>query len=650
MDYQNSNSQFILHDAVHGTIDLRFFDEKDNIILLGILNTPFLLRLKTVKQLGFAFHTHISADHNRFSHAIGTMYVMDQIFRKIEKSEWLNNSLDEINKIFSFKSEGKLEKDGLRKHLLVAGLLQDIGEVPFAQAIQEFIVPSKNVVDKLKQKCGTSYNGTVKEVFSLSAIYDEEIFDRLEELNINIDFFIFLITGRILSNSITEQPDVCNSLLNIMNGEVDADRLDYVFRDIHHSYGTKGNAKAIISTIIHYDAEGPVFDDPGPVTEFLLTRGHLWTTVYLNPENRFKTALLNTFFKEVSLSSSTPLKDHFRMILSPDENFFKEFDDLRLMNLLMNLLKDVKNSNLDYKLSNKAINALNNLLFGVEQYQWYWIPPTPKKQDATNLHLPIEVYYDLFLNYREHNLFSPKRIKIKADKFRKLGKYIFLEDCSGAFVGFAQTGWATLPKKKSILVFYPVKFKENDEYWKEFKNALAEDTLYAQLEQIGIKANNLELKINTWNEVNDDTPKIFVSFAFEDLKTAKRIATYIKDRGNKVKAIVTTTDGAGTDPTTNSVESVRNSDIVLLVISNNYYQKLEDRRSHVSEEFWNCSALKKQVILLPIQKKEIIKNLDFPWEKLEGINGCPNAPLNVEEAEREELFEYIESALNRLDI
>jgi len=640
MNYQNSNNQFILHDAVHGTIDLRFFlEDSDNTTLLEILNTPFLLRLRTVKQLGFAFFTHISADHNRFSHAIGTMYVMDQIFHQIEKSQTLTDSLNEINTLFTLC----LKKDDLRKHLVIAGLLQDIGEVPFAQAIQEFISLSPNVEDSLKQKLGNDYKSKdIKEALALHSIYDSDIHDRVLKLKLNIPLLIFLITGKIFGTK-KQQPTICKSLLRIMNGEIDADRLDYVFRDLHHAYGTKGNPKSIISSLIYYDADGPVFNDPGSVTEFLLTRGHLWTTVYLNPENRFKVTLLKTFMKEVI--ASTTLRSKLNIILQLDSKFFKEFDDLRLINLL----KEFKNNSTIYdELSNRAKNALDNLLFGNEQYQWYWLPPPNEKiKYLPTLNLPNEVYYDLFLKYRDHALFSPKTIRIKAEKFRKLGDFVFLEDCSGAFVGFAQTGWAALPKKTSILVFFPV--KPNDEgLWIDFNTSFDNDTLYTQLEAKELKARNLDLEINTWDSVSDSSSKIFVSFAFEDIEAAKKISTYLKDKGKRIKAVVSPIDGSGSDATSNSINSVKESDIVIIVFSNNYDQKYafpgkED--THVKEEAWTCIVDQKRVIPIPIQPFDAIKNLDFPWTRFKSINNIPIAPYNFDDETDTNIHDFIDKAL-----
>ncbi len=644
MNYQNSNNQFILHDAVHGTVDLRFFkEESENIILLEILNTPFLLRLRTVKQLGFAFYTHISADHNRFSHAIGTMYVMDQIFHQIEKSPTLAKSLEEINEIFSLQ----LTADDLRKHLVIAGLLQDIGEIPFAQAIQEFIMPSANVENVLKQKLGREYKiKDVKEAFSLHSIYDSDIYERLLKLKINIALIIYLMTGKIYFKT-NKQPMISKSLLHIMNGEIDADRLDYVFRDLHHAYGTKGNPRSIIASLLYYDSDGPVFNDPGSVTEFLLTRGHLWTTVYLNPENRFRVSLLKTFFHEINTKQN--LKQKLNIIFQLDAKSFKEFDDLRFINLL----KDFKNNANDYDLlTNRAKNALDNLLSGVEQYQWYWLPPpTDKQKNLTALNLPNEVYYDLFLKYREHNLFSPKSIRIKAAKFKKLGEYVFLEDCSGAFVGFAQTGWATLPKRTSILVFFPVRpNRENDASWKDFETAFDNDTLYAKLEKRELRARDLDLEINTWYSIKDSSPKIFVSFAFEDIESAKKIATYIKDKGKKIKAVVSPIDGSGIDATTNSVDSVKEADIVIIVFSNNYSQKYAvpgNKDTHVKEEAWTCIVDKKRIIPIPIQNFSAIKNLDFPWTKFNGINDIPTAPYNFDDESDININDFIDKALSQ---
>lgn len=642
MSYKNTNNQFMLHDAVHGTIDLRMLkSEEENTALLELLNTQYFLRLRTVKQLGFAYFTHISADHNRFSHAIGTMYVMRKIFKQIEASATLKEALDEINNLFGLQ----LDNIGLRKHLLIAGLLQDLGEVPFAQALQEFITVSPNIESLLVQKLGNSFKSKdVKESLTLCVMYENEIHSLLQKLKANIPLLVFLITGKTFNHKKSE-PLKAKSLLHMMNGEIDADRLDYVYRDLHHAYGTKGNPQAIISSLIYYDTDGPVFSDPGSVTEFLMTRGHLWTTVYLNPENRFKLALLKVVIEEVKKCNE--LKAKLNPILTIDLNTFKELDDLKFNNTL----KEIKNDKEYINLSNRGKNALNNLLDGAEQYQWYWLkPPVDKAKSVAPLSLPNEVYYDLFIKYREHSLFSPKSIRIKAEKFRKLGEFVFLEDCSGAFVGFAQTGWATLPKSTSILVFFPVKTVgdgDDDASWIAFNNAFNNDSLYIQIETKELKARHLDLEINTWESVKDGD-KIFVSFAFEDIEAAKKIATYLKDKGKRVKSVVSPVDGAGSDATTNSVQSAKEADFIIIVFSNNYAQKYSlggKIDSHVWEEGIVCIHDQKNVIPIPIQNYDMIKNLDFPWIRFKGISNVPVATMNFEEETEQNINDFIEKAL-----
>ena len=88
-------------------------------------------------------------------------------------------------------------------------------------------------------------------------------------------------------------------LRHMTDGAVDADRLDYVFRDAHHTIGSLGIVDSVIDTVLSYDEHGPIFSDFGPVANFLVTRARLYATVYLSSANRFRVQLLITALRGI---------------------------------------------------------------------------------------------------------------------------------------------------------------------------------------------------------------------------------------------------------------------------------------------------------------------------------------------------------------
>jgi HD superfamily phosphohydrolase len=179
--------------------------------------------------------------------------------------------------------------DKLVQHMLIASLLQDVGELPYQQATRHIYKPSYELRESVENSVGfdiSSWNN--KNIFTVACIYEKQIIRFLDGLC--LPFLVFLITG--YSNLDPRQRNNLLPLRHMMDGTVDADRLDYVFRDVHHTIGGLGKPNAVIESLLFYDETGPIFSDPGPVSNFLATRAYLYSTVYLAPANRFRVILL----------------------------------------------------------------------------------------------------------------------------------------------------------------------------------------------------------------------------------------------------------------------------------------------------------------------------------------------------------------------
>lgn len=77
-------------------------------LLLALLDTPALQRLRRIRQLGFAHLVYPGANHARFEHALGTCHLAS---------------------LFSLEGRGRL-----REELRVAALLHDVGHGPYSHA------------------------------------------------------------------------------------------------------------------------------------------------------------------------------------------------------------------------------------------------------------------------------------------------------------------------------------------------------------------------------------------------------------------------------------------------------------------------------------------------------------------------------------
>ncbi len=70
----------ILRDPVHGLVS---FERKEEEIIVRLLEAREVQRLRRIRQLGLASFAYPSADHTRFSHAIGAAFVMTRLLERL---------------------------------------------------------------------------------------------------------------------------------------------------------------------------------------------------------------------------------------------------------------------------------------------------------------------------------------------------------------------------------------------------------------------------------------------------------------------------------------------------------------------------------------------------------------------------------------
>ena len=124
----------------------------------------------------------------------------------------------------------------LSEHMVIAGLVQDIGELPFKAATDLFFYADPAVVAEFSEDLEIrAHDLGHKDIFTLHGIID--LFDRKPLLRDRFDIGLLahMITG-VRIGTIEQSPPLA-ALRHILNGVVDADRLDYVHRDAHHTIG-----------------------------------------------------------------------------------------------------------------------------------------------------------------------------------------------------------------------------------------------------------------------------------------------------------------------------------------------------------------------------------------------------------------------------
>ncbi|MBU4607065.1 MAG: HD domain-containing protein [Methanobacterium sp.] len=160
-----------IRDSVHGNLHI-------NDLEIKLVDTPQIQRLRRIKQLGFTFLIYPGANHTRFEHSIGTMYLASQM------ADHLN--LDEDKKSI----------------LRICALLHDAGHGPFSHVSEAVLDDSHEVL-----------TSRVIKNFKLGDIISE---------NYHINEIIDIINGK-------------GVLGQIISGELDVDRMDYLIRDSHYT-------------------------------------------------------------------------------------------------------------------------------------------------------------------------------------------------------------------------------------------------------------------------------------------------------------------------------------------------------------------------------------------------------------------------------
>lgn len=207
-------------DPVHGFITLSGW-ERD------IVNHPAFQRLRRIKQLAWTEMVYPGASHTRFEHSLGVMHVASMLFDSLcaKQSDLL-------------KTLGYDKPDRQRQLIRLAALLHDIGHAPFSHAVEELLP-----IDPRTKKHFTH------EQYS-AAIVEHELREVIDENPWNIR--CMGITTRDLTNFFRSEPTKqALQLQDLVSGQLDADRMDYLLRDSLHcgvSYG-KYDLNRLISTL-----------------------------------------------------------------------------------------------------------------------------------------------------------------------------------------------------------------------------------------------------------------------------------------------------------------------------------------------------------------------------------------------------------------
>jgi hypothetical protein len=224
-----------IKDSVHDHIEVEG-------VAADLLDTPPVQRLRRISQLGTVKLVYPSANHTRFEHSLGVYHLADR-------------ALD------SLRIEGT-EAERIR----AAALLHDVGHAPF----------SHNIEDLLHRETGL-YHDDVDDL-----ITDSVVGDVLADHDLDPKRIAGLIAGE-------------GTYGQVVSGELDVDRMDYLVRDAHHTgvpYGTIDHER-LIRGLTFADGDLVLADGNVQTAEsLLLARALMNPTVYTQHTARISKTML----------------------------------------------------------------------------------------------------------------------------------------------------------------------------------------------------------------------------------------------------------------------------------------------------------------------------------------------------------------------
>ncbi len=238
------SSRKIFNDPIYGLVSFPFDS------LYTLIEHPYFQRLRRISQMGLSTYVYPSANHSRFSHALGALYLM-------------------TTAIHSLREKGIAINDEEYEAVCQAILLHDIGHGPFSHGLEELIYPKHHEAISLE---------------TMSALN--------KEMGGQLDLAIGIFKKEY------HRP----FLQQLVSSQLDMDRLDYLIRDSFHTGVAEGviGYKRLISMMNVVDdqlvvEEKAIFS----IEKFLVARHIMYWQVYLHKTSIVAERMLKEFVKRL---------------------------------------------------------------------------------------------------------------------------------------------------------------------------------------------------------------------------------------------------------------------------------------------------------------------------------------------------------------
>ena len=255
MELKRLDETKVLKDPVHSYIHIHYE------VIWNCLDSKEFQRLRRIRQLGGDFQVYPTAEHSRFSHSLGVYEIVRRIVTEVKT---LCAELTEYEKVC----------------VMLAGLLHDVGHGPFSHAFEHVT------------------NHSHEEYTAKIILGDTELNSILRAVSKKMPEDIVSIIQHTHENDILNQ---------IVSGQLDADRMDYLLRDSYFtatSYGQFDLERILRTMRVRKTSEGRkviVVKHTGihSVEDYIMARYQMYWQVYYHPVARSYEAVFIQLFNRL---------------------------------------------------------------------------------------------------------------------------------------------------------------------------------------------------------------------------------------------------------------------------------------------------------------------------------------------------------------
>ena len=312
----SSNQTYEFRCPVHGFIKVNHWER-------AVIDHFAFQRLRRIRQLGWTDYVYPGGTHTRFEHSLGVMHVLTRMYQAISER---SSAVLRFRLNYDPNESGKFRDLQLMRF---AALLHDVGHAPFSHAAEALLPCRPNTTERYSH-----------EDYS-AAIIRHQLKDVIEDHPANQNM---MLTAEEIASLIDGTSRNSHALFwrELIDGQMDADRMDYLLRDSLHlgvQYGRFDLDRIVATSIaIEMTPDGSADSE----CRLAVTKGGLYAAVGLILARYFM--FTQVYFHKTRVAYDIHLQHALAEMLPqgfpPPEHdtisSYLEWDDWRVFGLLAN--------------------------------------------------------------------------------------------------------------------------------------------------------------------------------------------------------------------------------------------------------------------------------------------------------------------------